>query len=789
MKLAYPFKAKSRKASQLFGQHPSWYARFGMDGHNGIDFPVSYTDIFAADDGEVLWVKTDDDGFGLHIKVEHKHGWTLYAHLSLADVAKGEKVKRGQTIGLSGNTGNSTGPHLHFGYKPRNYDNSNGYYGYIDPLPMLGEDYSSQTMFGFYVLDGDSFDDVNEKLKQLRPRAIVVNFVNQNDWAAFRRLRDENPDVHIVGRLYKSDGEYSQRIAKDPEGYARVIYAELKNQPWFRMVDSVMTHNEVLHDAHWYSSEIRVPRLELKARFDITMMKLLKDELNNEMQHIKYHALVSARGTPDIDYNGERWDTPFHEWEVYYPALEWAVKSDNFVDVHQYGYASPMDDPSWFAMRFEQRVLPWIQTEHPDLYKEMLNSRCLFISESPWDNGKRQGWLAPGGPVNTEHAYQQLVDYAQALRPYYDAGITFGHVIFAKGSYGGWEDFDIMRTKASDTSLYQAMVDGKTYGLAPDSGGPGNGGVGDTGAIPPIHVGDGDKVNYRNITKDLIDAGVKIKKFHERDDFDPTKLTDDDRVRVVVDVWSTLDGSWDVSSDKYAMQQYIQDRYMLDWDLSCNYRSAGGATHIHFGVYDNIPDGYTKVVCNDIHLSEIGFMMYNDQGLNLYRNTDPKTGWNNLFMDKGSAFYPDSGQTGPWTLQSFGYADQVSGLGLINRWHVSIFVAYQLMTWGEYKTRFLVPAFETMRDKVMFYGDKYQMLSLNAYAALNRAMVQGIGSITAPVFSPVSNEYKIFWDDVNYVCQKADPVTLDADGNFPEPRYYFAPVTDVNKVRFFKGER
>lgn len=84
--------------------------------HNGFDFGIKYSNVFAAKDGKV--VGSGDNGkyaYGKWIAVNHGDGLTtLYGHLSEKSVSKGDTVKEGQKIGISGNTGNSTGPHLHF---------------------------------------------------------------------------------------------------------------------------------------------------------------------------------------------------------------------------------------------------------------------------------------------------------------------------------------------------------------------------------------------------------------------------------------------------------------------------------------------------------------------------------------------------------------------------------------------------------------------------------------------------------------------------------------------------
>ena len=73
------------------------------------------TEIYAIADGKIISVK-NDSGYGLSIKVDHGGGVvSFYAHCSAWKVNLGDTVTAGQVIALSGNTGLSTGPHLHFG--------------------------------------------------------------------------------------------------------------------------------------------------------------------------------------------------------------------------------------------------------------------------------------------------------------------------------------------------------------------------------------------------------------------------------------------------------------------------------------------------------------------------------------------------------------------------------------------------------------------------------------------------------------------------------------------------
>ena len=83
--------------------------------HQGQDITVKTgSPIYAPADGVVKRAYYAG-GFGNHIKLEHGSGYTtLFAHLSKIKVKHGQKVKRGEIIGLTGNTGRSTAPHLHY---------------------------------------------------------------------------------------------------------------------------------------------------------------------------------------------------------------------------------------------------------------------------------------------------------------------------------------------------------------------------------------------------------------------------------------------------------------------------------------------------------------------------------------------------------------------------------------------------------------------------------------------------------------------------------------------------
>lgn len=120
--LSYPIKKIN--ITQYFGntsfstKNPQVY---NGAGHNGIDFAVPIgTALYSAADGVVMGVDDSDTScrgasYGKWVLIKHNNGLTtLYAHMSSFSVSEGQAVTSGQKIGLSGNTGYSTGPHLHF---------------------------------------------------------------------------------------------------------------------------------------------------------------------------------------------------------------------------------------------------------------------------------------------------------------------------------------------------------------------------------------------------------------------------------------------------------------------------------------------------------------------------------------------------------------------------------------------------------------------------------------------------------------------------------------------------
>jgi murein DD-endopeptidase MepM/ murein hydrolase activator NlpD len=140
--LGKPFEGNWR-VTQLFADRPGVYKQFSYEGvplrgHNGIDFGTpNGTKLLATDDGEVVQVGYEEKGFGNFAKLSHVWGESVYAHMERVSVKEGDKVKRGDVLGLADNTGNSSGPHLHFGVRIFPNKRGDGWGGYHDPIPFM----------------------------------------------------------------------------------------------------------------------------------------------------------------------------------------------------------------------------------------------------------------------------------------------------------------------------------------------------------------------------------------------------------------------------------------------------------------------------------------------------------------------------------------------------------------------------------------------------------------------------------------------------------------------------
>jgi murein DD-endopeptidase MepM/ murein hydrolase activator NlpD len=144
-KITQKFGVDFKKNGKLF------YKNLGLKGHNGLDFRAKVgTPVFASIEGIVKIGDEKKSGYGKFVKIRNseKKIEIVVAHLSKISVKNNSKIETGDQLGLTGNSGGSTGPHLHFGLRflMENGDDvfnwpvlnyKNGFWGYLDPTKFL----------------------------------------------------------------------------------------------------------------------------------------------------------------------------------------------------------------------------------------------------------------------------------------------------------------------------------------------------------------------------------------------------------------------------------------------------------------------------------------------------------------------------------------------------------------------------------------------------------------------------------------------------------------------------
>jgi len=167
-----------------------------LDGHNGIDFKTtieSGTRLYAPEDMEITQLSTADD---YRVKAKSATGYHRFLHLKEFHCSVGQKLKQGEFFALANFSGRykGTAPHLHWDFKPLNYDIKNGYYGAIDQRGFIedleifklpyqdGQCLMRTEAHGeFYVVEGGDlvYKDSDKQVDRHIP--IVDYFIKQKD--------------------------------------------------------------------------------------------------------------------------------------------------------------------------------------------------------------------------------------------------------------------------------------------------------------------------------------------------------------------------------------------------------------------------------------------------------------------------------------------------------------------------------------------------------------------------------------------------------------------------------
>lgn len=182
-------------------------SRWGRQ-HKGLDIKVYIGDtIRAAFSGKVRIVRYEAGGYGKYIVIRHNNGLeTIYGHLSKQLVEENQEVRSGEVIGLGGNTGRSTGSHLHFETRLCG----------VALNPALMFDFRAQDVTGdYYAFNKQTYDSESTNATRLRGKQDSSTYASSNssdDYATNKRTTSGLTDQISYHKVKK--GETLDRIAK-----------------------------------------------------------------------------------------------------------------------------------------------------------------------------------------------------------------------------------------------------------------------------------------------------------------------------------------------------------------------------------------------------------------------------------------------------------------------------------------------------------------------------------------------------------------------------------------------
>lgn len=182
-------------------------SRWGRQ-HKGLDIKVYIGDtIRAAFSGKVRIVRYETGGYGKYIVIRHNNGLeTIYGHLSKQLVEENQEVRSGEVIGLGGNTGRSTGSHLHFETRLCG----------VALNPALMFDFRAQDVTGdYYAFNKETYDNESTNATRLRGKQDSSTYAStdsSDDYATNKRTTSGLTDQISYHKVKK--GETLDRIAK-----------------------------------------------------------------------------------------------------------------------------------------------------------------------------------------------------------------------------------------------------------------------------------------------------------------------------------------------------------------------------------------------------------------------------------------------------------------------------------------------------------------------------------------------------------------------------------------------
>lgn len=642
--------------------------------HPGIDFslPVG-SSVAAVAPGSVL-IASDDPTTGRSLLIGHPWGQTYYANLASLAVGRGVSVSAGQPIATSGPgpDGGEEGAHLHFGIRIRPHSVEDGWCGFSDPQYYLDRiDVPAGAIIGPHILGG-----VHRHLPTLKtwqPRIILVVDPNPDEMAL---LREACPRTRIIGRIYVPDGEVSDRIRRSPTDAAQWAN-ELVLKRQSPNVDYWQIANEVL------SQKGDLPLLN---QFELARMALA------EAAGYRCALFGFAVGNPDLP-EADR----LADWRLLYPAIERAEAQGHIVAVHQYG-SPDLVHPTvgWHVHRLERQLLRRLP------YKRVQFAVTEFGIDGLLTGSTPKGWK---GQLSAADYVQQLLR-AGAYAERFSARVL-GYAVYSLGVTGPWATYDIDGEVAA--MLAEESDRGTWKEVNSDDGGIDDLEVDDNEAtdgdsqtptqptqptepsVPTEPSGPGEPTEpgepagptqptapaiERRVSDWATHYNLNIRTAEER----PDHPESDGTVYRLKDLFTTANGSWEVTNREGSLPQWARDAY-----LKREFLEAGADHHLFAAVLGE--DG-KLIPGKEIRYWSDGFDKLGDPSYNGYieEETKGQSGWANLVVFSGSSYAPERGESGPWCWTPSGRSDVIVGGGMPANHHVSVFAVWQAVKESDVET-------------------------------------------------------------------------------------------------------
>lgn len=285
---------------------------------------------------------------------------------------------------------------------------------------------------------------------------------------------------------------------------------------------------------------------------------------------------------------------------------------------------------------------------------------------------------------------------------------------------------------------------------------------------------------------------LRIVPFRERVDWNESEMLPDSLVWQVLDIFTTHNGSWDVESKAaikaaqsskaqrreeneavlagplFGIDQWARDKYLFPPN-DPRYNSDGGADHsIQICIQDELGE---RVSGAGVVFTSNGTSYLQPPGQDVILRDTTSHGWCNIPIFSPASYPP---ALGPWSatkLSNLSAADIVTGMGLPWNWHVSTFIVYQAVKWGD-----LQPTYATLLEALQETAQKEQLIRFNPDAALQRA-------IFAAGCVPNSPEFNVSFGGVEYIAQRSENLGTG------EVWIYNCPVGLYDQVTFVPGIR